>query len=64
MRLFHIFNTLKIIPMPEINIHITGIFKDPLVIDKILTHLDLLDDIIPTAFQLPGAQGPPSEVFF
>lgn len=38
--------------------------KDPLVIDHILTHLDLNDNVIPPAFQLPEAQGPPTEVFF
>ena len=45
-------------------VKIIASIKDPLVIDKILTHLGLNEDIIPPAFQLPEAQGPPSEVFF
>ncbi|NRB38716.1 MAG: transposase [Pseudomonadales bacterium] len=45
-------------------VKIIDCIKDPLVIDKILTHLGLHNDIIPPAFQIPEAQGPPSEVFF
>ena len=45
-------------------VKIIACIKDPLMIDKILTHLDLNEVIIPPAFQLPEAQGPPSEVFF
>ncbi|NRB37004.1 MAG: IS91 family transposase [Pseudomonadales bacterium] len=45
-------------------VKIIASIKDPLVIDKILTHLGLNEDIIPPAFQLPEAQGPSSEVFF
>ncbi|NRB38648.1 MAG: hypothetical protein HRU20_09315 [Pseudomonadales bacterium] len=37
--------------------------KDPVLIDKILSYLNLIDDIIPPAFQLPEDQGPPPEVF-
>lgn len=45
-------------------VKIIASIKDPLVIDHILTHLDLNDNVIPPAFQLPEAQGPPTEVFF
>ena len=45
-------------------VKIIASIKDPLVIDQILTHLGLIDDVIPPAFQLPEAQGPPQEVFF
>ena len=45
-------------------VKIIASIKDPLVIDQILSHLNLIDDIIPPAFQLPEAQGPPQEVFF
>ena len=43
---------------------IIACIKDPIIIDKILNHLDLLYDVIPPAFQLPEAQGPPAEMFF
>ncbi|NRB38540.1 MAG: hypothetical protein HRU20_08735 [Pseudomonadales bacterium] len=42
----------------------TALVQSLHIIDKILTHLDLNEDIIPPAFQFPEAQGPPSEVFF
>ncbi|NRB38923.1 MAG: hypothetical protein HRU20_10730 [Pseudomonadales bacterium] len=44
-------------------VKIIASIKDPLVIVNILAHLDLIDDVIPSIFQLPEAQGPPSEMF-
>ncbi|NRB38930.1 MAG: hypothetical protein HRU20_10775 [Pseudomonadales bacterium] len=45
------------------NVKIIASIKDLLVIDLILTNLDLVDNVIPQAFQLPEAQWPPAEVF-
>ncbi|NRB37336.1 MAG: hypothetical protein HRU20_02575 [Pseudomonadales bacterium] len=42
-------------------VKITASIKDPLIINKILTHLDLIDEVIPAAFQLPKSLGPPPE---
>ncbi|NRB42390.1 MAG: transposase [Pseudomonadales bacterium] len=44
-------------------VKIIACIKDPLIIDKVLTHLGLNEEIIPPVFQLPEAQGPPSECF-
>lgn len=41
-----------------------AIYLKPVVIDQRLTHLDLIDNVIPPVFQLPEAQGTPEEIPF
>ncbi|NRB38645.1 MAG: hypothetical protein HRU20_09290 [Pseudomonadales bacterium] len=49
---------LVTVPAPPAPPAPTALVQSLYVIDKILTHLDLLDDIIPPAFQLPQSAVP------
>ena len=40
-------------------VNIIATIKDPLVIKKILDHLEATQDLLPSAYQLPESHGPP-----